>query len=113
LADRSRTSVAFDQIVKVQQATHRVRRGALVGLVSGLAIGTFAANAQDSDDVTASSIGVFAGVGAAAGASIGALRNVLNRQRDVIYDSRRGTMTVLAPILSPTRKGLAFSMTWR
>ena len=43
-----------------------------------------------------------------------ALVHAANKSGDVIYDARRSTTTMsFAPILSPTRKGMAFSMSWR
>jgi hypothetical protein len=40
--------------------------------------------------------------------------NKLRGDKDVIYDARRRTTTMtFAPILSQTRKGVVFAMTWR
>ncbi len=56
----------------------------------------------------------YGGLGAAAGVGVGAIINSAKKNSDVLYDARRSTTTMsLAPILSPTHKGAAFSMTWR
>jgi hypothetical protein len=55
-------------------------------------------------------------IGAGVGAGIGAAIDATHRKADVIFDSKLRTTTTtmsIAPILSRTRKGVAFSMTWR
>ena len=55
-----------------------------------------------------------AGVSAAIGAGIGALNHLSHKSEDVLYFAARDRKTMsLAPIVSPTRKGVAFSMSWR
>jgi len=113
--------VPLDRIVRVEKVTHRVRNGAIVGFVVAFLPGLAAVSAGYCEDVGCSGGGQVAGlaslyglIGAATGAAIGGALNAHKRERDILYDARRRTTTVsLAPILSPTRKGLAFSMTWR
>jgi hypothetical protein len=107
------TFVPFDQVVKVQRVTHRVRNFLLIGLGVGLATGAWAERPGD-DTAPFTLTGFFGGIGAGAGAGIGVFLNVLHRHGDVIYDAKpRTTIMALTPILSPTRKGVALSMTWR
>ncbi len=118
LGSGSGTPIPFGQIVKVQEVTHRIRNGVLIGLAAGEAVGLLLWTAECDGDCSQGEIlalsSLFAGMGAGTGAGIGALVHAINRNGDVIYDVKRQTTTVaLAPILSPTRKGVAFSMTWR
>jgi hypothetical protein len=91
----------------------------LIGLAAGAGLGFAAMAGICADEYCYPSDyflvpGFYGGLGAAAGVGIGALLNAGHRSSDVLYDARRSTRTVsVAPILSPTRKGMAFSMTWR
>lgn len=54
------------------------------------------------------------GLGALFGVGIGAINNSASKSGDLLYDARRNPKTLaFAPILSPTRKGVAFTLTWR
>lgn len=120
LAENTVNTVAFDQIVKVEQVTNkprnRVIKGALIGFGSGFG-GMALLLASCWDDECEPNLGpafAFGALGAGIGAAIGALVNLGHANEDVLYDARSRTKTLaLVPILSPTRKGLAFSMTWR
>jgi hypothetical protein len=57
--------------------------------------------------------GFYGGLGAAGGVGIGAIVKAASGHGRVLYDRRRTTTVSFAPILSPTRKGMAFSMSWR
>jgi hypothetical protein len=116
LADRLRTSVAFDQIVKVEKTSHRVRHGALIGLLAGAAVGAWPAkegNCADGCGWWPIILGMYAGIGTGVGALIG---EGINRARafdggDVIYDAQRPSVQV-APVLSPRRAGVAMAVRW-
>jgi hypothetical protein len=119
-ADGVITAVPFDQIARIEKSSHRLRNGALAGLISGagLGLGIWAGACSESGDgedavFLALATGVWAGIGAGAGVGIGALVNMAKKPGDVLYDApRRITMSV-APILSKTQKGVALSLTWR
>ena len=122
LEDGVPTTIDYKKIVRVEKSSHRLRNGTLIGLVSGAGIGVAYAVAYCSDSLCYAEdfagltalTGFYAGLGAGAGVGIGAIVNASKKRGDVIYDSRRSTTTIsFAPILSPTRKGVAFSMTWR
>lgn len=115
----SATTILYDQIVKVEKTSNRLRNGTLIGLASGAGFGlvlgaVFCAEDGCEPMVYPALAGLYGGMGAAAGVGIGALVNALNRNGDVLYTARPRTTTIaFSPILSPTRKGVAFSMTWR
>ena len=107
---------AFDHVVRIDEVSHRLRNGIVTGAIIGTALWLPAAvlyGCGEGDGVVCA--GWFAadvGAGVAVGAAIGKLMN-RNPNRDLLYDSGRRTTVAVAPILSPTRKGVAFSMTWR
>jgi hypothetical protein len=116
--DGAPTAIPYDKIVRVEKASHRLRNGAWIGFASGAALGMLAGVRVCDGDCAGWEYlvfsGYYGGLGAAAGVGIGAIANAGKKGGDVIYDARRRTTTMsLAPILSPTRKGMAFSMTWR
>jgi hypothetical protein len=58
-------------------------------------------------------VAIAAGAGSGIGAHVGAESNARNHRDDVIYDTGLHTKTIaVAPILSPTRMGVAVSMSW-
>jgi hypothetical protein len=100
-----------EQIATVEKRSHRIRNYTLIGLGAGVAFG-FGACGDDGCEPLFPLLGI--GIGVGAGATVGAVLNHLRRDKDVIYDARRRTTTMtFAPILSPTRKGVVFAMTWR
>ena len=112
------TTLAFDQIVRVKKASYRVRNHSLIGLVTGASVGSIvflsACDGCGGGPYWLIFAGYGGGIGAGIGAGVGGILNAINRHNDVIYDSNRRTTTMtLAPILSPTRKGIVFSMSWR
>jgi hypothetical protein len=118
----STTTVPFGDVVKVEKASHRLRNGTLIGLASGAGFGVMIGALLCEGDCSAGEFagislaagGLYGGMGAGIGVGIGALVNAAKRHGDVVYDAKRRTTTVaVSPILSPTRKGMAFSMTWR
>lgn len=115
--------LTVDQIVKVENVSHRDRnrlmRGAAIGFGSGfgpISVLLLSCWGDECGETLAPAF-AFGGIGAGIGVGIAALMNLHGRSDDVIYDAtraaRRTTTISLAPILSPTRKGVAFSMTWR
>lgn len=118
--DGAPTTIPYSKIVRVERSSHRLRNGTLIGLASGAGLGlavgaAFCGGDEYCDPGTIVALSAFyGGLGAAAGVGVGAIVNASKKSGDVIYDARRGTTTMsLAPILSPTRKGMAFRMTWR
>jgi hypothetical protein len=117
--DGAPTTIPYDKIVRVEKSTHRLRKGAWIGFASGAGLAAVVGIGLCVEDDCAGweplvLAGFYGGLGAAAGVGIGAIVNEAKKHGDVLYDARRKTTTMsLAPILSPTRKGLAFSMTWR
>jgi hypothetical protein len=105
--------VPTDQIALIKKPSHRIRNGMLIGLGAGAAAG-MALWIACGDDGCEPVMPAMTAVGVGAGAGMGVLLNHLRGDKDVIYDARRRTTTVtFAPMLSPTRKGLVFAMTWR
>jgi hypothetical protein len=107
-------SLPFDQIGRIVEVSHRIRNGMVNGVAAGMSIGLLncVANTSYEDSDCGASFWGLSGVGLGAGALVGVLMNQ-NKDRDLLYDSRRKTTTLsFAPILSPTRKGMAFTMTW-
>jgi hypothetical protein len=115
----SATTILFDEIVKVEKTSHRLRKGTLIGLASGAGFGLVLGAVLCAEDGCDPAVhlafgGLYGGLGAAAGVGIGALVNVLNRHGDVLYAARPRTTTMaLSPILSRTHKSVAFSLSWR
>jgi hypothetical protein len=113
--------VPFDRIERLENVTHRVRNGAIGGFLLVFLPATIIVSVGYCEDVGCSGSGevlarasLYGGLGALAGAAIGAAVNAHNRTRDVLYNAPHRTTSIsLAPILSPARKGIAFSMTWR
>jgi hypothetical protein len=108
------TMVPFDQIARVERVSspHRgLRNGLLIGLGVG---GGLALLGESLCEGECRGSVLLAASGAGVGAGIGALVDALSRTDNVIYDAGRRTTTMaLSPILSPKRKGLTFSITWR
>jgi len=121
LKGKGHSPVSFDQVATVHKITHRVRNDAIAGFTLGFLIGLPVVLTGYCEDEGCSGDGqvmglacLYGGIGAAAGAAIGAALNAHNRERDILYDAKRRTTTIaFAPILSATRRGVAFSMTWR
>ena len=114
------TTIPYKNIARVEKSTHRLRNGALIGLVSGAGFGLVLGGLSCGGDEYCEPGTVplltayYAGLGAAAGVGIGAIVHAARKNGDVLYDARRSTTTMsISPILSPTSNGAAFSMTWR
>jgi hypothetical protein len=109
-------TLPVDQIVRVEKNPRRIRLHALIGLAVGGGLGAVALAACEEDCVAVGfvAVGFYGGVGAAIGTGVGAILNSVNHERDVIYDSHRRTVAwSIAPIMSPTRRGAAFTVRWR
>ena len=95
-------------------AAKRLWKGGIIGGSIGLALG-FAAQTGACEneclmgDDPWAGIAVFTGIGAGIGLAIAAGMN--HSQRAAV--THRTTTVAVAPVLSKTHKGLAFSMTWR
>jgi hypothetical protein len=109
--------VPFDQVAKVERVTHRIAKGLAIGLLPGVGVGLLAVGLSCEDECALAAFLFPMAIGAGAGAGIGAVQDATHRNADVIFDAKRhnpSTTTMsIAPILSKTRKGVAFSMTWR
>jgi len=105
-----------EEIVRVEKNPRRIRLHALIGLAigGGLAATGMIACGRDCAAVGFFVVGIYAGAGAAIGTGVGAILNNANREHDVIYDSHRRTVAwSVAPMVSPTRRGAAFTVRWR
>jgi hypothetical protein len=109
-------AVAFNQIVRIEKPTYRVRLGVIWGAVAGATTGLIAACTVEThcgDEAFLLSLAL-GGLGTGVGAAIGGALNRAHRNDDILYDSNRRTTTMaIAPILSPARKGVAVRVTWR
>ena len=110
-------TLRFEEIARLQKVSHRLRTHTIVGLSVGTGIGLLGAIACEGEGDGGCGAAVllsYAGIGLGIGALNGAIRNAVNRDNDLIYDAGLRTTTLaIAPMLSPTRKGVAFTMTWR
>jgi len=114
MVTNSGTPVPFNEITKVKRVTHRIAKGLAIGLIPGAGVGLLVSFACDGECGGAGFLVPLA-IAAGAGAGIGAAGDFTHRNADVIFDAKPHTTTTMsiAPILSKTRKGVAFSMTWR
>ena len=107
--------VPLGQISTVEKVTHRLRNGILAGGIVGAALGAGASlSCKGESECDATPLLVMSAIGVGLGAGIAALMNL--GDRDVIYDAKKQkhkTTIALAPIVAPTRKGVAFGMSWR
>jgi hypothetical protein len=115
LTGQQPASVPFDQIATIVEVSHRLRNGVVSGLAAGASVSllTPLGRGCDGNSVCAKKALGLTAVGVGTGVLVAA---VMNRQKDfdLLYDSgRKKTMVSIAPILSSTRKGMAFSMSWR
>jgi len=111
-------AVPFGQIGRIEKPTYRMRKGAWLGAAAGVAIGMGTAcviwDCSEGPEGILALGAVYGGIGAGAGAAIGAALNHARRNDDILYDYYRRTTTIaVAPIVSPTRKGVAMKVTWR
>jgi len=109
-------TLPVDQIVRVEKNPRRIRLHALIGLSvgGGLGAAVLVGCGRDCVALGLGLAGFYGGVGAAIGTGVGAILNSANKERDVIYDSNRRTVAwSVAPILSRTQRGAAFTVRWR
>lgn len=112
-------TVRFEEIRMLQKVTHRVRTHTLIGLGVGGGLGllgsALCAGEGDEGATCAAFLLTYATIGTGIGALNGAIQNNLNRDDDLIYKAGAHTTVTkaIAPILTRTRKGVAFTMTWR
>jgi len=109
--------VPYDQIATVVEVSHRIRNGVINGAGAGLGIGFLSAyipgDCYDQSNGCMPQIAAWTAAGAGIGAAVGALMN-LDDDRDLLYAAGRRTTTLaVAPIVSKTRKGVSFTVTWR
>jgi hypothetical protein len=105
--------IALNQVATIKRESHRMRNSMLIGLGAGVALFLeIGFHAEDGDE-PALIASIPLGLGA--GAGVGIFLNHLKRDSDLLFDrNRKPTTTVsLAPIVSPTRKGIALSVSWR
>jgi hypothetical protein len=112
-------TIPYSHIVRVEKSTRRIRNGALIGIAAGVGL-VLAAVATDgcvncADEALWVGVGMlfYGGIGGGVGVLVGAIANEAKKDTDVIYDSRRATTMKLSPLISPTRQGVAFSISWR
>jgi len=105
--------VSLKNVATVEKVSHRVRNGMLIGLTTGLVLGLGATIAcGDEGECDPTPVAVLGGIGAGVGAGIGALMNI--GDKDLLFKAgKRTTSFAIAPIVSPTRKGVAFRVSWR
>ena len=117
LEDGGPATIPFSKIGRVEKVTHRIRNGTLIGLASGAGLGIWGALMCEDDAASGCaglSIALLSGIGAGAGAGVGALIHTAKKGGDVLYKAPGPAPTVsFGPILSPTRKGVAFVVAWR
>ena len=109
-------TIRFEDISRMEKVTHRIRTHSLIGLGIGAGFGLLGAAFCDGEEgCFATGFAVYAGIGTAIGAVNGAIKNSLNKDDDLIYEAGVRTTTTLtfAPILSRTKKGVAFTVSWR
>jgi len=107
--------VPFGRIRKIEKPSYRIRRGTLIGLAVGTGLGIREATGSCSGSECRAYLIMLGAAGAGFGAYFGAMNHLKRGNKDVIYvGGRSRTATfVVAPILSPTRKGAALAISWR
>jgi len=124
-ADQTKV-IAFDQIRRVEKNSYRMRLHSLIGLGVGAGIGF--ASMAGCEDFTGqagqrgTSCGTafvlttaVAGTGAALGSAVGGILNHHYEPSDLIFERPGGSRRTIAfmPMLSPIKKGIAFTLRWR
>jgi hypothetical protein len=92
-----------------------VRKTTLIGLGVGLGVGAAALASggctEDAGTFAFECVGLFTGIGAAAGALTGVIMNAKRPSR-VVYRSDRGRELALAPVVSKHRAGVVGAIRW-
>jgi len=100
----------LDQVSRVKRTTHHVRNGVLWGLVLGFAGGYLGScGAGDEEDCWPEVGALFAGIGAGAGALIGAGVNLATARSHVLYPVPDSSISVM-PRVSPSRAGVEMTV---
>lgn len=114
--DGQTQTIRFEDISRIEKATHRIRTHTFIGLGIGAGFGGLGALFCDGSEGCAASIfTTYAALGAGIGALNGAIKNSLNKDDDLIYQAgiRTTTTMTFGPILSRAKKGVAFTVSWR
>jgi hypothetical protein len=105
------------QVQRVERVSHRIRNVTIASAIAGY-VGGYLASCGDGDENDCwPEVGLlFAGIGAGAGAAIGAVLNRNARQdgRDVLFAAprREAGLVSVAPVVTPDRAGARVSLRW-
>ena len=104
--------VPFVEIRQVERRHGNVRKSTFIGLGVGLGVGVVALATggctEDAGTFAVECVGLFAGIGAGAGA----LTGVMLRRSHVVYRANHRPVLTLAPVLSGHRAGLFGTFRW-
>jgi hypothetical protein len=114
-ADGQPRTIRFPELTRIEKAAHRLRNHTLAGLIVGSGFGLIGFAACEGEaGCGAAFLAIYGGIGTGIGALNGAIQNNLNRDDDLIYQSTaRTTAFAVTPVVSPARKGVSFSVSWR
>jgi hypothetical protein len=104
-------SVPIDRVRSVERVSRGVRKGALIGLASGVALGLLATCDTSGDDCpnpyswVPLAMLIEGGIGAAAGAGIGAIVDAAHRSGNQLYAAPPASAVSVAPLIGVDRQG--------
>jgi hypothetical protein len=102
---------SLERIAKVETVHHAARRAAIIGAIAGFVGGYLGScGGGDEEDCWPEVGALFAGIGAGAGALIGAAHDATTRSRHVIYAGAPGTGARLTPLVTRGGGGVGLAV---
>ena len=101
-------SIALGEIRKVETVHHTSRNAAIAGAVGGFIVGCNGCREDSSKAVTGA---LFGGIGAGAGAIVGALIRMVAADKHVVYAASTPSVRIV-PTITPTRSEVSLAMRW-
>jgi hypothetical protein len=105
-------SLPLDRVRKVEQVSRGVKKGALIGLATGAALGLLATCDTQGDDCpnpyawVPLAMLLEGGIGAGVGAGIGAIVNATHRSGNQLYAAPGSDRVTVSPLLTGGRRGM-------
>ena len=117
IRDGKREQVPLAGVRRVETVSHHVRRGALIGLASGVGWALAVCAADDNfcgDDASFPVLASFmGGLGVGIGAGLGAMMNAATADSHVLFEDRSAPVARVTPILGRGKTGVAVRMGWQ
>ena len=109
--------VPLAEVRRIEIVSHHVRRGALIGLVSGVGWALAVCATDDNfcgDDASFSTLASFlGGLGTGIGAALGAMMNAATADGHILFEDRSGPVANVIPILGGRKAGAAVRVQWK